>query len=172
MPLTGDLSANSRAHIVRHTPQWFACRSLGGKYLMHTSTFEIIQVVKCPRDACAHYGDTVTGHKHHIFALDLRCDPLTFAAIQGHAVIVVIVGNPIPKAQRILIAPGQAATVDQGERGGVRHMAMQHAFGVRVQSMNPTVNEKRGRLQWVLALQDFAVTVDQQDVAGADFAPM
>ena len=67
---------------------------------------------------------------------------------------------------------GYPAGADRGQRRGVGHVGVQHHGGLRVAGMEAGVDEERRRLDRVLALDDVAVAIGHDDVAGRDLRPV
>ncbi len=146
--------------------------ALHGEHLMHAGAFQVVEVVECPGHAGRDHRHPVAGRKQHILAVQCGCDPLAFGFVQCQATVFVVIADPVPESKGVLIAPFEPAILDQGQGGGIGHVGVQDAAGVRVQPVNPAVNEEGGRFQAMAAFEYLTGAVDQQDVGRGHFAPV
>lgn len=104
--------------------------------------------------------------------LRLSRDTIALFRIKHQTVVAFVVSHASIKPQRILIRPFQPATVDDSKRCRIRHMRVQHASGVRLPQMEPSVNKKRGSFDLMLAFDDIPIGVGHDQIGRCNLRPV
>jgi hypothetical protein len=169
LALAGDLLRRARGDALGDQLQRLA--GALRQHLVHAGALEVEKVIEGPGDAWAAHDDAVVGEKQHRVAGEPLRDPLGLAVVEHEAVVFVLVGHRAMEAQRVLARHLQPSALQQGERGGERHVGVQHAGGLGHRAMDPAVDEKGRRLDLVPALDLVALRVDHHQVVGTDLAP-
>ena len=114
----------------------------------------------------------MVGEKQHVGVAQFRHHAVALRFIQREPVVFVVVSDAAVEAQGILARPSEFAACDDGERGCIRHMRVQHALRARVCAVDAAVDEKGGGFDAVLARDMIAVAVDHNEIGGRHFRPV
>jgi hypothetical protein len=113
----------------------------------------------------------VVGQEHHVGTAHGAGDALALGRVQRQAVVVRVHRQPAVEAHRRLRQRGVQRTVGgQRQRGGMRHVGVQHA-GLAGDAVDGGMDEHRRRFHRVAAGQRRALGVDQHDVVGLHLVP-
>ena len=133
---------------------------------------EIVEVGEGLGDRAAGDDDAVAGQHQGAGIAELRRDPVALVTVQRQAAIGLVIGDAAVEDQRVLLAHLEAAVLAQGERRGIGHVGVQHADRLRRFQMDARMDEERGRLDRVLALEHGAGGVAQDQRGGGDLRPV
>ena len=97
---------------------------------------------------------------------------VAFGIVDHQAIVGVVVGNVLVKAQRVLLDHLEPAVLDERQRRGVRHVGMQHAGRPGIGEMDARMNVESGLLELALAFQEVAVGIEREKIGGRDLAPV
>jgi hypothetical protein len=106
-----------------------------------------------------------------------RLSPSTAAsrspsAVQSEPAVVVVVGDPVAEAQRVLVDRLQARALERGQRRGVRRVGVQDAAQVGPGDVHAAVDVQGRGFDRTVAGEDAAVDIDAQQIARPQFAEM
>lgn len=114
----------------------------------------------------------VIGHHQHRFVAEHAREPFAFAAVEREAVVVHVVRDVLVENQGALNGHFQPGIFQHAERGGVRHVGVQHAVRTGRHAVDRKVDVERRILDRPVPDPAGAVEVDFHEVGCAYFRPM
>ena len=134
--------------------------------------FQVVEVVEGVPHRGPGHNHTVGAQKGHIVVAHGGGQTVSLRAFKGQSAIFVDIGHPAVEAEGILRGHLKPALLQQADGGGVGHVGVQHAASPGLGHVYAGVNEEGRILHGVAALQDAAVLVGQDQVAGTQLAPV
>ena len=155
------LRAGQRGQRLRNQRQWPPGGQ--GQHLQLGGFFQVIQFVQRLRHRGADHDDAMVAHEEHAFALPHQSGhALTLGSVQRHARVVAVVGNAAMKAAGVLVQRHPFKVLQAAQRGGVLHVGVQDAAGLRYAPVQFGVQVPGGRVGGHVALQGASVAAIEQ----------
>ena len=142
------------------------------QHLHHRRALEVVEVVVGLRDRSAGDDHAVVAQEQDVLVAQRPAHAVALVVAEGHAGIVLVVGDAVPEAEGVLGAHLDAAVDDRGERRGVGHVGVQHDLRARVALVDAGMDEEGGRLDRILALDDVAFAVGHHQISRRDLRPV
>src|SRR6202165_1548602 len=165
-----DQAVSLAHHLGPHGLQLRAHRAR--QQLQPAGTLEVVKGIEGFGDRWPDDDHAVVGEEQDALRAQHAGEAVAFGIVEHQPVIRVVVGDVVVKAQRVLLDHLQPAVLDEGQRGGVRHMRMKDARRPGTREMNPRVDVEGGLLELALAFQDVAVGIEREKAGGRDLAPV
>ena len=157
-------------HLRPHRPQLAAGHPR--QHLQPARTLEVVQAIERLGHRRAGDDHAMVGQEHDALRAEHARQAVALGIVDHQAVVGIVVGDVVVKAQRVLLDHLQPALLQQRERRGVGHVGMQHACGMRVRDMDARVDAERRLLVLAVAGQHAAFGIEREQVRRGDLAPM